>query len=236
VGPVITPGSTVVEAAASLSATLIREDSLTVNGQVTINTSGGTSHLNHLAISGDTDNWDGVLDLKNNSLVLEAGNLALITNQIKSGLYQGTGITSSALGNPFRLGSMSNAGTIYSTFQGISGLDGDEVLIRYTRIGDLNLDGTVTISDFIDLASNFNHIGGSTWQMGDVNYDGSVTISDFIDLASNFNQSVSGAALPISDEDRAMLDSFAAANVPEPAATAVVMLTAMLTNRRRRKM
>jgi len=101
-------GRTVVEAAASLSASLIREDSLTVNGQVTINTSGGTSHLNALDISGSTDNWDGVLDLKNNSLVLEAGNLALITNQIKSGLYQGTGITSSAPGNPFRLGSMSN--------------------------------------------------------------------------------------------------------------------------------
>jgi len=238
VGPIETPGSTIVEAAASLSATLIREDSLTVNGLVTINTSGGTSHLNHLAISGSTDNWDGTLDLKNNSLVLEGGNLAVITNQIKSGLYEGTGITSSAPGNPFRLGSMSNAGTIYSTFQGIGGLDGDEVLIRYTRIGDLNLDGTVTISDFIDLASNFNHIGGSTWQMGDVNYDGSVTISDFIDLASNFNQSVSGDALPISEEDAAMLASFAAEHgasaVPEPHSLVVVSLGLLSIRRRRR--
>src|SRR5207244_5913367 len=134
------------------------------------------------------------------------------TAQIRSGLNSGTGIVSTATGAPFRLGSMSNAGTIYSSFQGITGLNGDEVLIRYTRIGDLNLDGTVTISDFIDLASNFNHIGGATWQMGDVNYDSSVTISDFIDLASNFNQSVTGDAFPISEEDAAMLAHFAQAN------------------------
>src|SRR6185503_15437912 len=192
-------------------------------------------HLNHLAISGGTDNWDGILDLKNNSLVLEAGDLQAITAQIRSGLNSGTGIVSTAPGNPFRLGSMSNAGTIYSSFQGISGLNGDEVLIRYTRIGDLNLDGTVTISDFIDLASNFNHIGGSTWQMGDVNYDGSVTISDFIDLASNFNQSVSGDALPISSSDAAMLSSFAAANVPEPGASPLLLCGALWLRRRIRR-
>jgi hypothetical protein len=219
-GPVSTAGSTVVEAPASVTANHFREDSLTVNGLVTISTSGGTSHLNHLAISGGTDAWDGVLDLKNNSLVLEAGDLAVITDQIRSGLNAGTGITSSAPGAPFRLGSMSNAGPVYTSFQGIGGLDGDEVLIRYTRIGDLNLDGTVTISDFIDLASHFNTVGGATWQMGDVNYDGVVSISDFIDLASNFNQSVSGVAGPIGEAEGAMLAGFAEGNgvsaVPEP--------------------
>src|SRR5438034_6950907 len=156
--------------------------------------------------------------------------------QIRSGLNQGTGIISSAPGSPFRLGSMSNSngagGAVYSSFQGISGLTGDEVLIRYTRIGDLNLDGTVTISDFIDLASHFNTVGGATWQMGDVNYDGSVTISDFIDLASNFNQSVSGGAIPISDADAAMLSNFAAANVPEPAGLALILSGLLLMRRR----
>jgi fibronectin-binding autotransporter adhesin len=234
-GGVATPGSTIVEAAASVTATFIREDSLTVNGRLTINTSGAASHLNQLNIAGD-----GVLDFKNNSLVLEGGDLTLITSQIRSGLYQGTGIISSAPGVPFRLGSMSNSGPIYTTFQGISGLDGDEVLIRYTRIGDLNLDGTVTISDFIDLASNFNRLGGATWQMGDVNYDGSVTISDFIDLASNFNQSVSGDALPTSDADASMLAEFATANgasaVPEPSCLLLMPAIAGLTFRRIRKL
>ncbi len=238
-GAVATAGSTIVEAPASVTASFFRENSLTVNGLVTINTSGGTSHLNQLNIAPDA-----ALDLKNNSLVLEGGDLQAITAQIRSGLNSGTGIVSTAPGSPFRLGSMSNkngaGGAIYSSFRGIDGLNGDEVLIRYTRIGDLNLDGIVTISDFIDLASNFNHIGGATWQMGDVNYDGSVAISDFIDVARNFNQSVSGEALPISDAEAAMLAEFAAENgvsyVPEPTWLPMIAAAMALLPTRRRKL
>lgn len=52
-----------------------------------------------------------------------------------------------------------------------------------TTNGDLNHDGHVTISDFIDLASNFNEEG--QWYDGDLNHDGVITISDMIDLAAN---------------------------------------------------
>jgi len=93
----------------------------------------------------------------------------------------------------------------------------NQILIRPTRIGDLNLDGSVTISDFIDLASHFNQLGTATWQEGDLNYDRNVTIADFIDLASNFNSSYVGDAWPISQADAAMLADFAEAHgVPEP--------------------
>jgi hypothetical protein len=240
IGAVETPGSTIVQPAASVTASYFREESLTVSGKVTINSSGGTSRLMELNIDGFPDAWSGVLDLKNNSLVLDNGDLPLVTNQIKSGLYGTTGITSTAPGAPFRLGSMLNVGTYYGTFMGISGLDGNDVLVRYTRIGDLNLDGTVTISDFIDLASHFNIIGDATWQMGDVNYDGSVTISDFIDLAANFNQSVSGVAMPINASDAAMLSDFAAANgasaVPEPTCLLLISATVALVSCRIRKL
>ena len=70
-------------------------------------------------------------------------------------------------------------------------IQGDAIFIRPTRIGDVNLDGIVTISDFIDLSSNFGRTS-VIWQEGDLNYDGSVTISDFIDLASNFGSSYAG--------------------------------------------
>src|SRR5439155_25424952 len=93
------------------------------------------------------------------------------------------------------------------------------LLIRPTRIGDLNLDGIVTIADFIDLASNFNLLGTATWQEGDVNGDGDVSIADFIDLASNFNTSYAGDVLPISASDQQTLSNFAAslgAAVPGP--------------------
>jgi hypothetical protein len=171
--------------------------------------------------------------------VLEGGDLQAITSQIRSGLNQGKGIISSAPGSSFRLGSMSNTGTIYSSFQGIGGLDGDEVLVRYTVIGDLNLDGTVSISDFIDLAAHFNTASGATWQIGDVNYDGAVTIADFIDLASNFNQSISGEASPLSADDAAMLGNFAAsvgsALVPEPSIVLPLFAALLFFDRRNRK-
>jgi hypothetical protein len=111
------------------------------------------------------------------------------------------------------------------------------MLIRPTRIGDLNLDGIVSISDFIDLASNFNAPG--FWQQGDLNGDGVVTISDFIDLASNFNTAYAGEVFPISPEDQAALTAFAAAHgvslVPEPASLSILFLGACLLPRRRRK-
>ena len=116
---------------------------------------------------------------------------------------------------------------------------GDQsVLIRSTRLGDLNLDGVVTISDFIDLASNFNGTS-KTWQEGDLNYDGSVTISDFIDLASNFNGSYTGETLPISAADAQVLGDFAAAHgaaVPEPSLMGLIALSGsgLLARRRRR--
>ncbi|HMC10773.1 MAG TPA: dockerin type I repeat-containing protein, partial [Pirellulaceae bacterium] len=221
-GSVEDAGSTVVQAPASVTASFFRENSLTVTGHTTLTTSGGASHLNQLNIDPN-----GVLDLKNNSLVLEAADLAVVTDQIRNGLVHGTGMVSSSPGASYRLGAISNSngagGPIYSSFQGISGLNGDEVLVRYTVIGDLNLDGTVSISDFIDLAAHFNVSSGATWQIGDVNYDGAVTIADFIDLASNFNQSIAGDASPIG------------AAVPEPSLAALAIVGMSLAIGRRRR-
>jgi len=121
----------------------------------------------------------------------------------------------------------------------IADAHGDQMVeVRATKLGDLNLDGTVTISDFIDLASHFNGSGG--WQEGDLNYDGSVTISDFIDLASNFNTNYSGEVFPISAEDQLTLSSFAASvgvSVPEPGTLGVIAVGAfgLLLRRRQRR-
>src|SRR5207248_1047496 len=121
----------------------------------------------------------------------------------------------------------------------LTDLPGDPyLLIRPTRIGDLNLDGVVSISDFIDLASNFNGTN-KTWQEGDLNYDGAVTISDFIDLASNFNGSYTGETLPVSAADAQLLADFAAAHgisVPEPQMLGLMALSAsgLIARRRRR--
>ncbi len=112
------------------------------------------------------------------------------------------------------------------------------LLLRPTVIGDVNMDGTVSISDFLTLASSFGGTG-VTWQEGDVNADGTVSIADFIDLAGNFGNDYAGEVFPISPEDSATLAQFAAAhNVPEPGLIGtggVVILSASRRRVHRRK-
>ena len=120
----------------------------------------------------------------------------------------------------------------------IADAHGDQhVEVRATKLGDLNLDGQVSISDFLDLASHFGSAGG--WQEGDLNYDGSITISDFLDLASNFGSTYSGEIFPINAEDQQKLASFAAsigASVPEPGTMGLIAVGAFgLLGRRRRR-
>jgi len=112
----------------------------------------------------------------------------------------------------------------------------DYILIRPTKVGDLNLDGSVTIADFIALASHFNQAG--TWEEGDVNYDGLVTIADFIALASNFNQSYAGESLGVSEAEAQMLSQFAvdhSATVPEAGVGLWMISGAALLRRRSKK-
>jgi hypothetical protein len=111
------------------------------------------------------------------------------------------------------------------------------LLIRTTRVGDLNLDGCVTISDFIDLASHFNSSG--FWDQGDMNGDGIISISDFIDLASNFNSCFDGTELSATPAEQQMLAAFAAEHgvsvVPEPGSFSALLGAASLLRRRRRR-
>jgi hypothetical protein len=185
----------------------------------------------------------GTFDLYDNAMIIKVdpdkltATVADVNAMIGRGLSDGTGLISTAGVSNHRLGVIQNrrgSGPIYSSFFGEDGLTGDEVLVLDTVIGDLNLDGAVTISDFIDLAAHFNQHGG--WQEGDLNYDGVITISDFIDLASNFNTTYAGAVLPLNPADAQMLADFAAANggsVPEPVC-ALSILPVLLLSRRRR--
>jgi autotransporter-associated beta strand protein len=70
---------------------------------------------------------------------------------------------------------------------------GDHVLIRPTRIGDLNLDGSVTISDFIDLASNFN--GSYSGSIGAISADDQQTLASFAS-SLGVDPSIIGSAVP----------------------------------------
>jgi hypothetical protein len=212
--------------------------SLVLNGgTTTLATGSGGSTVNSLTISG------GVLDLTNNHMYIDYGSgsdpITTIAAYIKSGYNNLPGIISSA--------ALTNAsGLLYGVGYAdgkdgvVVGLPSGQIELKYTLLGDANLDGLVNGSDFNILAANFNQdITG--WDQGDFNYDGLVNASDFNVLAANFNQGVSGA--DASAGDIAALDAFAVANglslptssVPEPASGVMAIFGVGILARRARR-
>ena len=148
----------------------------------------------------------GVLDLAyGNVLVVRApnaaanaANLATITAWIKSGLnngasglWQGRGIISSDAAsdpNHFKaVGVLDNSEIGYTTFGGVTGLTGNEVLVRVTRFGDSDLNGAVNGDDFDLFLIGFNGGAPSSWLYGDYNYDSAVNTQDQTLIDHSFN-------------------------------------------------
>ena len=77
--------------------------------------------------------------------------------------------------------------------------------------GDVNLDGTVDVVDFLFVSRNFGN-RQATWSDGDINCDGGVDVNDFLHVSQNFNLSRQETS----------------AVVPEPTASSVVVLCGCL--------
>jgi hypothetical protein len=110
-----------------------------------------------------------------------------------NGAWTGSGICSEIAGTTGRALGYGEASTLFATFPATfmgQAIDDTSILVRYTRYGDANLDGTVNLVDFNRLAGSF----GATdayWTEGDFNYDQTANLQDFNLLADNFGQSVS---------------------------------------------
>ncbi|MGA2440237.1 MAG: fibronectin type III domain-containing protein [Tepidisphaeraceae bacterium] len=143
----------------------------------------------------------GNLDVRNYTVFINYGSnadpIAAIAGYIKSGYngggWNGPGIISTAARTPtnsllYALGYADGKDGV------VSGLSSGQIEIKYTRLGDANLDGLVNAADFTILAANFNQ-SVTGWDQGDFNYDGLVNAADFTDLAANFNQGASGASV-----------------------------------------
>jgi hypothetical protein len=65
--------------------------------------------------------------------------------------------------------------------------------VRFTLLGDSDLDQTVNVADLANLAGNFGKTAGAVWLQGDFDYNGIVNVADLADLAGNFGQSLSGS-------------------------------------------
>ena len=117
-----------------------------------------------------------------------------LTSGYAGGAWNGPGIRSAraASNAGFALG-FGESGEILGAAGGTFGpftVDGSAVLIRATRYGDANLDGTVNLNDFNALAGHFGQ-AVPAWNRGDFNFDGVANLNDFNLLAGQFGQSAS---------------------------------------------
>lgn len=200
--------------------------------------------IRHITLSSLNIAPGGQLDISNNEVIINYGGgpdpIASIAALIASGYAEGSWTGSGIMSTMAQTNSQSyGIGYADSADPGNpAGLNGSQIEIMYTLLGDANLDGRVNGADFTIMAANFNQ-GGKYWDEGDFNYDGDVNGADFTLLAANFNQSATESA--IGAADLAALDSFAAANgisltsLPEPACFGMMALLGMGISRRRRK-
>ena len=196
----------------------------------------GRNRVNALSIAGGTTPT-AQLDITNNPVVIDYATggtspLATVRAQIASGYaggsWNGNGIISSqANANQFAVG-YAEATALPSVPALFGTVDADAVLLRLTRYGDADLDGTVNLQDFNRLAANFG-ASGAVWTQGDFDYDGNVNLQDFNKLAANFGLSAAGSS--VTPQDWANL----ASAIPEPSSLALVGLGAVALVQRRRR-
>ena len=261
---VVVNGGTLNFAAQSSSGIFTRTlaGSLTINGGL-VTLASASSHssrqllvANGLSFGGSLGAWTGKLDLTNNDADIAGGNIANVMDQLHQGYssstapWTGLGIVSStAAANTTHLtaiGAIVNStdgatplyssGTALGTFDGISP-GATDVLIKYTYVGDANLDGKVDGSDYSRIDSGFL-TGLTGWYNGDFNYDGVVNGSDYTLIDNAFNtQSASladGFASPTAIAT-AQIAGAPAAAVPEPTTLALTGIAALGLLRRRNK-
>jgi hypothetical protein len=202
-----------------------------------------------LSISGSTDGWTGKLDLTNNALDVQNGDIVAITNQVRQGYSNGTwqgsgGITSvSAASDPAHLTALgvllnnTNGSTpLYGSSGALGLFDGispaaTDVLVRLTYYGDTDLNGVVDGSDYSRIDNGYLN-GLTGWYNGDFNYDGIINGSDYTLIDNAFNTQGASLAASIAVVPTAQVSSA----VPEPTVAGLLGVAALgFVGRRRRR-
>jgi fibronectin-binding autotransporter adhesin len=186
---------------------------------------GGTSTLNTLSIAPG-----GTLDLGDNDLVLSytgPSPEAQIQQYVKDGLSTGTGLIASQATRP----GISRSGRALAVFDnhdahlttlGSVTLDPsfNQVLVKYTYLGDANADGRVDPTDYAIVDGQQGK--GHSWVTGDLNFDGKVDPTDYAQIDGNQGAGYGGDGGP------------QLTVVPEPAQGLLLLSVMALIGRRRR--
>ena len=138
----------------------------------------------------------GLLDLKDNDLLVGSADVADVRGWIVSaydgGTWQGYGITSTRItpgthALAYSAGNDAAINWMGGSFGGES-FGSSAVLVKYTYAGDANLDGMVDVVDLGILSTNWQQYGG--WTRADFNYSGFVDIVDMGILSTNWQKGV----------------------------------------------
>jgi hypothetical protein len=141
------------------------------------------------------------LDLADNDMAILYGSgatpMPMVTAELSQsydgGLWNQRGLTSSVArvnAAAYGLGYAEASALGVTSFDGVN-LGGNAVLVKYTRLGDANLDGSVNFNDFSIVQNHFGQAGG--WSSGDFNYDGTVNFNDFSILQNNYGTTAESA-------------------------------------------
>jgi hypothetical protein len=222
----VTAGTTVVTDGSKLNARNVRGNVLSVGRGAAVviganGTAAGTSRVSSLSMAGMPGKWEGKIDLADNVLVVDytgESPLAMVRDMVAGGYaggrWDGNGImTSSAAGTAATALAYADTASLPIGTLGGMGVDATAVVVKYTYVGDANLDGRVDGLDYARLAP-----GAGDWDHGDFNYDGLVNADDF--SLFSLGAALQGAPL---------------VQVPEPSSVhAAVAAVALLICRRRR--
>lgn len=194
------PGSTLAFNVSQHLRSLHVGDGTTVQVAASAAPAGKTIFCSDLAIVGS-----GKLDLTNDVLQLNyalpdpiASIRAALASGYNGGAWTGAGIVSTASDGTHGLALADSADGV------VPSLPADTILVRFTRYGDVNLDGTVNFADLLALAQHYGRTSAN-WDQGDLTYDGSVGFSDLLKLAQNYGATAAAApVLAIAGSDPAM--------------------------------
>jgi hypothetical protein len=176
---------------------------------------GGTAEMSELLIQASA-----VLNSTDSSMVIDytgATPIATVIGYLQSGRLLGNG--DDGLGLPTYLAIAEAADLGLTDFDGLA-VDETAVVVKFTYVGDANLDGQVDALDYerVDLA--IGNAGVLGVAQGDLNYDGNVDALDYEQIDLNIGN---GVGTPL-----------AAVFVPEPASMALLLAVPALVGRRRR--
>jgi hypothetical protein len=149
------------------------------------------------------------LDLKDNLLVVRGMNVQQVADLVRSarngdeGLWTGNGITSSlAQVNSLTtlavvLNNQGDGRPILTEKDGVA-LFADDILVKHTWNGDMNLDGKVDADDYFLIDKGFLQQSVKNYQNGDLNYDARIDADDYFLIDKAFLSQDGVLAKPVS--------------------------------------